>query len=523
MAISLPLDPEATSAADDAFYAKYPDMVDENGQRIPLDPDNPDHDAMCADWCNIYEAERAGGGGEEETGEGGDARPPDEEDGGSGGGNDGGEEGGADDDVPGGDIPPDETCQDCEEDAPEEEPAKTIRVSLFFDGTGNNRHNVETGLSDAGESNVSKMERCCASTHPEFDHYASVYIEGIGTADGESDHTWDSGTGLGDTGVVAKVERGIAELLAQVDGFGVGEPVSKFVIDATGFSRGAAAARNFVWRMMNEPGLTLNDRLAGRLDMQCSVEVEFLGLYDTVSSFGANHEDDVRELNLDGIYSASTIVQLAAAEEHRKNFQLTTIRSGTQIYLPGVHSDVGGGYPASDNETDHQLVDIDVMWSGAPEAAMFERERDWFYDRGWFNDGEIAEVNFTNELMGTRGPITNLYSRIPLHLMVERADDAGVPFLGTINDGDRTLATITDAAHKSLLEQADTNIRAAIGTTTCTSPWGWMNSLADWHKELRHDHLHLSARYGDSGGAHQPNWSTGDPVTGARVRGTNRG
>lgn len=527
MAISFSLDPSATAAADDAFYAKYPNMVDANGQRLPLDPDNPDHDAMCADWCDMYETEFNSP----------DA-PPEEndEDAGEDGGDDAGDDAGDDegdgdgdgddDDVPGGDEDTENPCQTCDDDAEEEvpeEPSVTLRISVFFDGTGNNRANVGTEFSGAGESNVSKMERCCRSSHPDFDHYEPIYVEGIGTADGESDHMWDSATGLGDTGVVAKVDRGIELLLQAVDSFGVAEPVTKFCIDASGFSRGAAAARNFVWRMMNEPGLTLAERVGGSIDLQCEIEVTFLGLFDTVSSFGRNHENDVRELNLDGIYMTDTIVQLAAAEEHRSNFQLTTIRSGTQIYLPGVHSDVGGGYADGEMETDHQLVDVDVTWLGDDEKAMFVRERGWFEERGWFDDGEIQDVDFWNQLKGTRGPLTNFYSRIPLHLMVERASPAGIPFLGTIHDGDCTIATVADAGQKLVLTRADAEIRAAIGTTKCTSPSGWMNSTDEWHRQLRHEHLHLSARYGDSGGAHQPNWSTGEPVRGARVRGTNIG
>ena len=529
MAISYPLDPAATSAADDAFYARYPDMVDSNGQRLPLDPNNPAHDHMCYDWCEIYQTKA-------NQQQDSPANNPSEEDTDQGTGSDEGPNGETDDappnedessdDVPGGDNPTDNPCQECaEEDEDEipEEPSVTMRISMFFDGTGNNRANVGTEFSGAGESNVSKLERCCNSSHPDFDHYEPIYIEGIGTEDSVSDHNYDSSTGWGDMGVVAKVDRGIELLLQAVDTFGASEPVTKFCIDASGFSRGAAAARNFIWRMMSEPGLTLKDRLSSKIDLQCNIEVEFIGLFDTVSSYGYNHDDDVAELHLNRIYAASTIVQLAAAEEHRKNFQLTTIGSGTQIYLPGVHSDVGGGYADGEHETDHQLVDIDG-WAGDAADAMFAREKTWFEERGWFDGDEIQDVDFWNQLKGTRGPLTNYYSRIPLQLMADRAIPAGIPISRTaISDGDCTIETVNNAAQKQLLITADQEIRAAIGTSKCRSASGWMNSVDKWHKVLRHEHLHLSARYGDSGGAHQPNWSTGDPMTGVRLRGTNAG
>lgn len=56
MSISFPLNDEAAAAADDAFYAAHPEMV-VNGERIPIDPDNPDHDEMADEWIDIYEAE----------------------------------------------------------------------------------------------------------------------------------------------------------------------------------------------------------------------------------------------------------------------------------------------------------------------------------------------------------------------------------------------------------------------------------------------------------------------------------
>ncbi|MGY2184495.1 PAAR domain-containing protein, partial [Pseudomonas agarici] len=40
--------------------------------------------------------------------------------------------------------------------------------------------------------------------------------------------------------------------------------------------------------------------------------------------------------------SARQVVQLVANDEHRHNFSLT--RTDTDLFVPGCHSDVGGGY-----------------------------------------------------------------------------------------------------------------------------------------------------------------------------------
>ncbi|WP_074861995.1 hypothetical protein [Pseudomonas agarici] len=42
--------------------------------------------------------------------------------------------------------------------------------------------------------------------------------------------------------------------------------------------------------------------------------------------------------------SARQVVQLVANDEHRHNFSLT--RTDTDLFVPGCHSDVGGGYLA---------------------------------------------------------------------------------------------------------------------------------------------------------------------------------
>src|SRR4029079_14671764 len=87
------------------------------------------------------------------------------------------------------------------------------------------------------------------------------------------------------------------------------------------FSRGAAAARHFVYKMMREEGQTLLDRLRDRGFSVGSVAVKFVGLFDTVASFGYAHYNDTRDLDLDAIAAADYVVQLAAAPEPRGDFR----------------------------------------------------------------------------------------------------------------------------------------------------------------------------------------------------------
>jgi hypothetical protein len=141
-----------------------------------------------------------------------------------------------------------------------------------------------------------------------------------------------------------------------------------------GFSRGAAQARAFVnWLA----GLITKPKDRGRRPEQClqvhgikiPVSVEFLGLLDTVASVGIAHiapvaeghmgwADDTMELPNEARFSGliKRCVQFVAAHEQRLCFPLDSLRRtqgqypqhSAEVVYPGMHSDVGGGYPPGD-------------------------------------------------------------------------------------------------------------------------------------------------------------------------------
>lgn len=152
-----------------------------------------------------------------------------------------------------------------------------------------------------------------------------------------------------------------------------------------GFSRGAAQARTFTnWLELLtrvEDGGETRYLFAG-----LPISIVFLGLFDTVASvglaylapFAAGHmswADDSMRLP-DSIQFLKRCVHLVAAHEQRGCFPLDSIRrkddprnglsrsryrDGTAEYIyPGVHSDVGGGYPPGDQgkarDGSHQVL-----------------------------------------------------------------------------------------------------------------------------------------------------------------------
>lgn len=417
----------------------------------------------------------------------------------------------------------------------EDDKPVSIRVSLFYDGTGNNRMNVALGMAQgtddstddsykAGYSNVALLESAGLSAKGSgADLHLTIYTEGIGTVSFGSDSVvWGEGLGIGDTGVDTRVDSGIEEALSGILAVAAGRRVNFVHVDTFGFSRGAAAARLCVWKCMQEKGKTLADRIKPEVKSLGEVKVKFVGLFDTVASLGVVHKNDTADLHLDAISVAGKVVQLAAAEEHRKNFRLTNIDSagsGSQIFLPGVHSDVGGGYADFEDEVDYQLYDIDVpLLVGAPRRAV-DRERAWLVSSGWY--ASLEDTNFFNEVRATRRRIRNTYARIPLQLMAGFARENGVHIDGSLE---------TRNSIRGELATAQEKIKAYVDKhkdKRTSAPTDWFNTDTSkdpaWHKALRGKYLHFSACYGTTVGKNEPEWSSDDPIFGHRKRVIQRG
>lgn len=229
-----------------------------------------------------------------------------------------------------------------------------------------------------------------------------------------------------------------------------------------GFSRGAAEARAFVsW--LDE---VLAEGLLGyptKTLLGVNVSVEFLGLFDTVPAVGianvvpgfSGHNGwagQTQPLPQSGLIKRCC--HLVAAHEQRQAFSLDSIRTAAGSYLPntqevvypGMHSDVGGGYPSGDQGkgrggagdllsqiTLHDMyaaaIDAGAPLSFAPEvfASLHPELRDIYTFRK-MGGATVEEFDFTPELVNT---FNNWRSFITLDVQQEDplSDDAiFVPF-----------------------------------------------------------------------------------------------
>lgn len=290
-------------------------------------------------------------------------------------------------DVP--DQPPGPT-QDC---------ADVVHLAVFFDGTGNNKDADEI---DKKWSNVARLWRAAdlLAGDDTSDTSHVVYLSGVGTAfNGTANSTWDKswlwtednvgGMAAGAGGdrrmhwghdrvderlrdmLIAKAQRAGGELKKYADqnrtaGFAdVNKALAKhrlikmINVSIFGFSRGAALARAFSNEMLSKCKV-----VDGKLTLQgYPVRFNFLGLFDTVASFGVPSQNarlPWQERDLIVSEQIERCVHFVAGHEIRFSFPVDLIRKNGRLSgdwlektYPGVHSDVGGGYLPNAQDIDN--------------------------------------------------------------------------------------------------------------------------------------------------------------------------
>jgi len=377
---------------------------------------------------------------------------------------------------------------------PEYQPENTIilYIGMFFDGTGNNRFNSEslyytkvkgnndriksseipTQLSftltpekikkkDISKINISNRDSYwnpysnIVKLHDLYKekseakgktHIIKQYVEGIGTEKYKEDSVGGSSIGRGDTGIIAKVERGIKDLVREkIATLPKDKKIYKIVFDVFGFSRGAAAARHFcnevkkpayyVTRTKRDPydkydrnariltdekdlvkhaggilGTELNKiGLKPYEETYNNIEIRFLGLFDTVVSdlvvkenlgyiatlfttkpwipiIAQEYLEDIKT-NISGL-GIKKVFQIRANDEWRANFAYTPTEDGYTLSMLGAHSDIGGGYAELDKYTSI-LGFFDATKGGEEMFKQQEKIRKYFIDNNYCKENEI--------------------------------------------------------------------------------------------------------------------------------------
>jgi hypothetical protein len=387
--------------------------------------------------------------------------------------------------------------------SPSEKVGIALRIGVFFDGTGNNANNTALGLLCAAHhpiaaqdieasckpfmkdpdssyandtSNVYKLSelyfapQIAEGEGSQKQAFRVVYVEGIGTRSGNEDSTFGAGTGRGDTGVASRVQLSFDDIKTKIEDVLQTNPDSEITslkFDVFGFSRGAAAARHFANQVVRGKQGPLGEVLRSNASdfsrtfidqYQSSINIGFIGLYDTVPSVaGWSNLGNVKspvatgiKLYLDPRFFTD-VVQLSARDECRANFALSCVKDQhTEIMLPGVHSDIGGGYRDEIEEcvliSPMQTLEVgqftDVSTTSIYNDAVIVRNQ-WIA-RGWpeamlevvtpdplilpIDRERITPRKRIYAAVQLKRPVSGRLSRVYLRVMYQLAKEKGVRF-----------------------------------------------------------------------------------------------
>ena len=335
-------------------------------------------------------------------------------------------------------------------------------------------------------TNVARLYMSC-------DEAYAIYIEGIGTLNREKDVDAGFQYGSGTSGIRAKVRKGCKKLAQKIIKAKKKreEEIRKITslsvtVDVFGFSRGATAARNFLYEVNSthkrEKDIVIKKQTKKVLDkdlinpyspydssvyttkevftgfyidkdnvivnmdyiendhmpkygylgyylleaglskeelQNMTLNIRFLGIYDTVSSYedvgdlnwyktafhGVTHslanyfQDDVEELQINNLGNFKRAIHFVAMDEHRKNFALTRLqgRNCIEKVFPGVHSDVGGGY-----ETGIEVVDeLEIVPAKIFFKPFLYARKHQLISKYWYTDKqlkiELEQFPFSSE------------------------------------------------------------------------------------------------------------------------------
>lgn len=436
----------------------------------------------------------------------------------------------------------------------------TLCIGIFFDGTGNNANNFNLEKSKSQKSNaraitkkpflnnISQSEVLCSYTNYLTNIYLlqqmyltgssfsqkhsqiSIYIEGVGTSNSEKDNMFSMSTGLGENGIIGKVYKAISLISLKTKSFLQGQLESDVIysreiyFDVFGFSRGAAAARhlaNMIFDNDHTICTALKNGLTGaRFSGEIYAKTRFLGLFDTVCSVAVPHNGfNPNSGSWGGIKLdlrpriADKVFHIAALNECRFNFPLASVKPNwSEIFLPGTHSDIGGGYYPIETENlfltrpifetvpistpdDKTSVfrktyeSLKVLHSFPALSPLLKNER--VYIKTW-NDPRMPTDRYgmlqkrSGAAVVIERTVFNNWSNVALRIMLDAAQDAGVMF--DYKNG-YSLDDETKNGLKELCEKA-IRIGRAVRNGGCLEHF----SITELH-ELAYKYIHCSANW----------------------------
>jgi len=280
--------------------------------------------------------------------------------------------------------------------------SQSLWISIFFDGTGNNRSADTLKLK---HSNIARLFLAHEGENESTGRHR-IYVNGLGTAFPEiGELTESAGRGAFGIGGERRLTWARAEFdkriaIAEARAMNPTQHIRMINVALFGFSRGAACARAFAIRLAAE----CKQEGEGWQWRGHPIRLYFMGLFDTVASVGLpagakawDHSPPLQAVTTvfsptmgfglmvvpkDGHYEwgkqlkipvmVEQCVHYVAAHEVRDSFPLDSVRDGAhypantvEVVYPGVHSDVGGGYAPGEQtralQDDEKLSQVPLL------------------------------------------------------------------------------------------------------------------------------------------------------------------
>lgn len=283
---------------------------------------------------------------------------------------------------------------------------KARKHIILIDGTWND----ESGLNlDGLITNIAKLNKIFISDEK---HQIVRYHRGVGN-DNDNSYLGKITGGVGARGFMKIVDKAYARFIQDWQN---GDEIYIF-----GFSRGAAMAR-LLAKKINDNGIpesisviiepktnqetkVVEQRMASMTDVprepKHRIKVEFLGVWDTVSSFGffpvlrrfflGEHRDIFTGRTIAG--NIKKAVHLVAIDETRNPFTPSLMNYEPErvheVWFPGVHADLGGGY----KEDGIARISLHYMLKKLFEINKEDKLADFLIDQEMYDEHTAAEID----------------------------------------------------------------------------------------------------------------------------------
>ncbi len=221
-------------------------------------------------------------------------------------------------------------------------------IMICFDGTSNHPRDAKQerewfGLGDIEDNGITNILKLHVKFGGDLRNRAktggqhSFYYSGVGTYGNRFQQIFNAGIAPANKDVGKIIKKAGKDLRKN---YKAGDKIFIF-----GFSRGAAIARRFA---------TVIDDYIKIDEERYPQPIRFLGVFDTVAAMGLPNLDDDNKPVSDVVFENNTIskyieeaLHLISVDENRIAFQPTLMNKDprvTEIWFPGAHSDVGGGF-----------------------------------------------------------------------------------------------------------------------------------------------------------------------------------